>query len=245
MNEKLVAPDTVEYGGFCSQCNIAHTLKNDALSHQLLKEVVSEIANPKHPDHPGEMKTIGVLLAQKSAHNQLGYLKAFSGSLHQGWNREGWCPTPAKLEEFEADRPTIEAEIGTLTLRVKEMRSQEKQCTEEYRLLKEERANISRALTQRIHRAYAFGNFQRQHAQMVNIYLNHTGKRPPTGTGECAAPKLIQSAIKLDLKPISICEAVYQPSKGGKHTLSAPTEACSERCYPILGFMLCGLNGAQ
>ena len=64
-------------------------------------------------------------------------------------------------------------------------------------------------------------------------------KKPPAGAGECAAPKLLQFALKNNLKPISIAEFWWgNPTKDQlkKHLHFYP--ACQSKCQPILEYML-------
>lgn len=66
---------------------------------------------------------------------------------------------------------------------------------------------------------------------------------PPSGTGECCAPKLLQAAYLRGLIPVSIAEYWYGLPKGGEvriHGQHYP--ACRGKCLPVLGWMLQGLN---
>ncbi|MBP5575179.1 MAG: RluA family pseudouridine synthase [Treponema sp.] len=56
---------------------------------------------------------------------------------------------------------------------------------------------------------------------------------PPTGTGECCAPKLLDYAFASSLQPLSLCEAYYQKGQDLK-----PRTPCDERCGIILPSML-------
>jgi tRNA pseudouridine32 synthase/23S rRNA pseudouridine746 synthase len=63
------------------------------------------------------------------------------------------------------------------------------------------------------------------------------GRLPPTGTGDCCAPKLLDYAFAHNLSPVSMCEVFYgtsapQKINGQKY---AP---CDERCGIILPAML-------
>src|SRR5574344_1763652 len=69
------------------------------------------------------------------------------------------------------------------------------------------------------------------------IHEAHQGKLPPTGTGDCCAPKLLDYAFAHNLTPVSMCEVFYgtstpQKINGQKY---AP---CDERCGIILPAML-------
>ncbi len=56
---------------------------------------------------------------------------------------------------------------------------------------------------------------------------------PPTGTGECCAPKLLDYAFASSLQPLSLCEAYYQKGQNLK-----PRTPCDERCGIVLPSML-------
>ena len=72
------------------------------------------------------------------------------------------------------------------------------------------------------------------------------GTQPPTGMGDCCAPKLIQYAIRQGLQPLSMIEfwwgasSVVHPRLEG-HFYSS----CQPKCYPILGFLLRGISAAE
>ncbi len=61
------------------------------------------------------------------------------------------------------------------------------------------------------------------------------GKLPPTGTGECCAPKLLHYAYSHNLTPISMCEVFYSKENPSK---AEPCPPCDERCGIILPAML-------
>ena len=69
------------------------------------------------------------------------------------------------------------------------------------------------------------------------------GLVPPGGTGDCAAPKLLQYAYLHGMKPLAMGEFWYGESRGGKvreHGRFYP--ACTGKCGPLLNFMLEGLD---
>ena len=64
-------------------------------------------------------------------------------------------------------------------------------------------------------------------------------KMPPTGAGECCAPKLIAQAYSLGLRPISLAEFYYGESPlSGEKAHKQFYEPCDEKCAPILPAML-------
>ncbi len=69
---------------------------------------------------------------------------------------------------------------------------------------------------------------------------------PPSGAGECCAPKLLQYALTHGLKPLQLAEFwVGAPSKTEIRQEGAFYAPCSGRCVPILRHMMQGLEGLQ
>ena len=65
----------------------------------------------------------------------------------------------------------------------------------------------------------------------------------PSGAGECCAPKLLQAAYLLGLEPLAMAEFWWGPSTPEHYKEpGAFFPACHNKCRPILGFMLQGLN---
>lgn len=66
---------------------------------------------------------------------------------------------------------------------------------------------------------------------------------PPSGAGECCAPKLLQYALTHGLKPLQLAEFwVGAPSKTEIRQEGAFYAPCSGRCVPILRHMTKGLD---
>lgn len=66
---------------------------------------------------------------------------------------------------------------------------------------------------------------------------------PPSGVGECCAPKLLQYALRHGLKPLALAEFwVGAPSKTEVRQEGCFYPPCSGRCVPILRFMLQGVD---
>ena len=69
------------------------------------------------------------------------------------------------------------------------------------------------------------------------------GSSIPSGAGECCAPKLLQTAYRLGLEPVSMAEFWWGPAQPGHYREpGAFFPACHSKCRPILGHMLQGLN---
>ena len=69
---------------------------------------------------------------------------------------------------------------------------------------------------------------------------------PPSGAGECCAPKLLQYALTHGLKPLQLAEFwVGAPSKTEIRQEGTYYAPCSGRCVPILRHMLQGLEDLE
>ena len=109
--------------------------------------------------------------------------------------------------------------------------------------LKEERKNRSIALQQWIFRQFRLLNARGEAKDIEQIFAETTRRNPPAGTGECAAPKLLQYAYLHGLHPLAIAEWWWGDSPKGeirRHGHYYPS--CRHKCEPILGHMLQGLD---
>ena len=65
----------------------------------------------------------------------------------------------------------------------------------------------------------------------------------PTGTGDCCAPKLLHYAAVNNLQPTAMAEFWWGiSSPNGERVSGKFYPACVERCEPIMGFLLSGLQ---
>ena len=90
---------------------------------------------------------------------------------------------------------------------------------------------------------YNFVNIKGEYKNVVDIFKTTILEIPPSGAGDCAAPKLLQYAFLNDLKPIALAEFWWGRSPGSavrKHGNFYP--CCRGKCEPILGHMLKGMD---
>ena len=108
--------------------------------------------------------------------------------------------------------------------------------TKELLQLKEERKAKSAALQQKLFAEYSFFNQYKEKKSLGEIFNNN----PPSGAGECAAPKLLHYAFQYQLKPICMAEFWWGQSPNSEvrqHKQFYPS--CKSKCEPILmGHML-------
>ena len=104
--------------------------------------------------------------------------------------------------------------------------------------LKKERKEKSNYLQQTLFSKYAFLNQQKELKSLLTIF-NNPAIKPPAGSGECAAPKLLQYAFANNLTPITMAEFWWgsAPNATVRHHKNY-YPACQGRCKPILTHML-------
>lgn len=104
--------------------------------------------------------------------------------------------------------------------------------------LKQQRKEISRQLQAKMHAVYSLTNFLGMSQSLQQLM-----PQAPTGTGDCCAPKLLHYAATHNLKPLAMAEFWWGESlPNGDKIQGEFYGACSERCQPIMGFLLSGLQ---
>ena len=109
--------------------------------------------------------------------------------------------------------------------------------------LKEERRLKSNALQREIFDHYTFLNANGESQVLSACFPDFDLRHPPSGSGDCCAPKLLQYAYKNGLQPLALGEFWWgnAPDKEiRQHAYFYPS--CASRCRPILGHMLQGLE---
>ena len=198
-----------------------------------LQEAVADILNKVHAymrEHPEselhrQGKMFGVLLYEG------GYLAAFSAKLDGSYDHEGFVPPV-----FEMTTPPVG------TSKVESQRLQ-RLLFAQYNLLNSrgERKNLLEIFANEppiLSPEEWFDKGER---------LKVKGERiPPSGAGECCAPKLLQYAFLHGLKPIELAEFwIGAPSKTEIRREGEFYAPCSGRCVPILKHMLEGMEGLK
>ena len=110
------------------------------------------------------------------------------------------------------------------------------------------RKKKSQQLMRAIHSLYRLHNFHGQVASLERVFAAGTDKKglPPTGTGDCCAPKLLQHAAVHNLTPLAVAEFyIGKENRSGSRQHGCFYPSCQAKCYPILGFMLCGADQSK
>lgn len=194
---------------------------------------------------PAAGKMFGVLLCRDRS-GQLGTLRAFSGEWLSRQTPAGWVPSCGHLAAYADERDRTEAQVAALTRQIADLKAlpTSKPIRRQIETIKIERGRLSRALTDRIHAAYRFENALGEVLPLDEVDTG--GARPPTGMGDCCAPKLLQAAIRQGLAPLGMVEFWWgSPSAVHPRTEGVYYGSCRPKCYPILGFLLRGVDAAR
>lgn len=157
--------------------------------------------------------------------------------------------TPEESSQLIRESQYQKAELKRLARRAEEAlaplqeKIQEAQSIIEQ--LKAERKRRSQALQQALFDQYLLRNARGDHKSVREIFERAERGIPPGGTGECAAPKLLQYAYAHDLTPLAMAEFWWGEPLMGEGTWRRPGcfyPACREKCEPLLHFMLQGLE---
>lgn len=108
--------------------------------------------------------------------------------------------------------------------------------------LKRQRHRMSDDLQRWLFDQYVVLNARGEWRTLTDIFDEATGSIPPSGAGDCCAPKLLQCAYLLGLRPRCMAEFWWGESPRAelrRHLYYYP--ACRGKCKPILEHMMRGL----
>ncbi len=105
--------------------------------------------------------------------------------------------------------------------------------------LRESRRTSSRDLQRWLYDNFTILNISQEQRSLLSIFDDNL---PPTGAGECAAPKLLHYAFEMGYTPLMIGEfwIGLSPKMGEVRHEGEFYGACRGRCHPILRYMLQG-----
>ena len=154
--------------------------------------------------------------------------------------------TDAEREEMIRESQWMKAELKRIRRRQQAEReslaARVVQIGQEVELLKKQRQQQSDNLQRWLFTHFVMLNGRGEKRTLLDIFAD-SGIIPPSGAGECCAPKLLQYAFLHDLQPLRIVEFWQGASPIGEirhHDNYYP--ACRSKCLPILRFMLQGID---
>ncbi len=245
---------------------VPHPLAQRA-AHSFMEKLAHEDPFPMRAfagKHGGKM--MGVLVVRETK-GLVGYLRGFSGAMEGQWSLPGYVPPlfdvqtrhdwPAAVVQLDAMSAQLEdLRRGPMTVRLR-LELAELQLRGRSPLVRSEREARKRALAELEKKGQRIRDERRARsseilAQFLDSYVvvNARGERqalqhlfapkpPPGGAGDCAAPKLFAYAFAHNLQPLALAEFWWGlPPASGLRQPRSFYPACSDKCGPILGFML-------
>lgn len=105
------------------------------------------------------------------------------------------------------------------------------------------RKSLSDSLQHWLFTQYVVENANGEQCDLCHIFASTPQGVPPSGAGDCCAPKLLQYAYTHSLKPLCMAEFWWgqSPKTEIRHHLHY-YPACRSKCKPILTFMMQGLR---
>ena len=163
------------------------------------------------------------------------FLKAFSSQYNSEWHLEGWVDPLLDTKEFYRIVPPVDKKIKNIGKALQDLQK----GSDEYKALASQRKKLSQQLMDEIFDLYYLHNFCDERKSLKEAFAENRGI--PTGTGECCAPKLLNSAAIRGLKPLGLVEFYYgRENRSGSRIHGQFYDPCKEKCGPILGFLLRG-----
>ncbi len=214
----------------------------DDILEKAKREVMADIeAHTEWREEVGRGKMFGFLLYNG------GMLKAYSGQILGRSDWDGYVPAIFDYLQPDGYFKTHEAEITQLNKKVEKYRGINVKGDERRRLdtIRAERKERSQALQRWLFTQFRITNPEGGSASVLEVFGEYAKRNalhqtvPPSGTGECCAPKLLNYANSHGLKPLALAEFWYGESpKGEVRHHGRFYEPCQSRCQPIIWWMM-------
>ena len=127
-------------------------------------------------------------------------------------------------------------EIHELTDKINKLTLVNKSSPERKELI-QTRTKLTDQSLKKVFSLYSFTSYDSKQISLSQIIESHGNKLPPTGTGDCCAPKLLNYAFQNHLEPVSMDEVYFGRNTTNK-TNGESYPPCDERCGYILPSIL-------
>ena len=206
--------------------------------------------NPLFLENPSGLM-LGILVCHDPKTEQQVVLKAFSGQFFGQWLVEGWVPPLLNVDDYHAQVQQDDGAIQELTAEIQDLEQKHKELLgdsdseknnsplfQQLQGLRLRRRQLSNQSLAAIYNLYQFPCADGSTRSFADFYPDFSqGNLPPTGTGDCCAPKLLGAAFSQGLIPLSLAEFFYGAAAGNRrHKEFYPP--CDEKCGLVLPVML-------
>ena len=225
------------------------------LAREAAEEVMTWVREYMHAHPQSELHRLGKMFGVLVVAEPLGYLCAFSAMLDGTFHHDGFVPPI-----FDWSRP--DGYFRQEEAAISQLNKQFPNSADAAPLLTE-RKQRSQALQRWLFTQSQVLNQQGKELNLLQIfaaeppiideaeYFSHQPNKaareseplPPSGAGECCAPKLLQYAFLHHLQPVCMAEFwMGAPPKDELRREGQFYPACQSKCKPILRHMLQGLD---
>ena len=143
-----------------------------------------------------------------------------------------FVPSIVSSEKIDQALEENDFQIHELTDRINKLTLVNK-TSPEIKALSEERTSLTDESLRKVFSLYEFTRYDGKKISLNKIIQTHNNHLPPTGTGDCCAPKLLSYAFEHVLEPVSMDEVYYGRDTAHKTNGTSYTP-CDERCGYIL-----------
>ena len=228
-------------GGACGRCGVDHWVSVDpSLGLEALAAWWQELSSSSSSSSSSMASRLlqagGKMMAALVGCNHQGQqvvLRALSGDLLGVDDVDDCVPSIIRRADTAALEAQTLALIGAATARL----AAGGIGADEVARLKQSRKQASRTLMAAMNDAVTLVNRAGRAAPLREVFV---GAGIPSGTADCALPKLLQHANRQGLTVLGVAEAWWGPGLAigdRRHGLLA--QPCARRCVPILGYLVC------
>ncbi len=213
----------------------------EATVKSLTARVAVEEANPARLRLTAELEALrqtqqAALTAMKEKHE--------ARRLERRSQRAGIAPGDPRLDALDRQSQVDDAELRLLKTTGKEERMRReaplRALERRLRALRRLRHIVSLKVSRQLYDTYLFENAFGHQTTLRGLFAPHV---PSSGTGDCAAPKLLVYAMRHGLKPLAIAEFWWGAAPlGGARAEGNYYPACKDKCGALLPFLLGGLD---
>ena len=165
-------------------------------------------------------------------------LRAFSCQYNGCWEVPGWVPPLFDVPAYAAVMDPADRQIKALGRQMEQLVV----GSAAHHRLKMKRRQLSQQIMKELHALYQVRSFRGGVRPLASFFAGKTGI--PTGAGDCCAPKLLTAALRRQWRPVGLAEFFWgRDNRSGTRREGEFYASCRDKCYPILGFMLCGVSG--
>lgn len=155
--------------------------------------------------------------------------------------------TPKEQEAMIKESQFLKAEVHRAKIKytkpLTELQQQINTKLKEITKLKKERKEKSDMLQHWLFSQFKMANAKGKYKNLLAIFKDTAAIIPPSGSGECCEPKLLQYALTHNIQPL--CIAMFWWGKSPKTDIRHHLHyypACNGKCKPILQWMLQGID---